>query len=86
MHQMNVKTPFLNGTINEDVYMRIPEGIHYYNRLKEIRVCKLKKALYGLKTSPKRWNVKFREEMTNCGMTLCDKESCVCILREVKRP
>ncbi len=77
MHQLDVKTAFLNGTINEDVYIEIPEGFKDCDKLKGEFVCKLNKALYGPKTSPKRWNVKFRDEMIKFGMTLCDKESCV---------
>ncbi len=57
--------------------MEIPEGIENYNALKDKFVCKLNKALYELKTSPKKWNIKFREEMIKYGLTLCDKESCV---------
>ena len=59
--QLDVTTAFLNGTIDEDMYMEIPEGDDNRDELKVTKVCKLKKSLYGLKISPKRWNIKFTE-------------------------
>jgi hypothetical protein len=44
---MDVETPFLNGTLEEDLYMTQPAG--YIEPGKEEMVCKLKKSLYGLK-------------------------------------
>lgn len=54
---MDVKSIFLHGTIEEDIYMRKPEGFKGNNDL----VCKLNKALYGLKQAPLNWNKKFNE-------------------------
>jgi hypothetical protein len=53
MYQMDVKSVFLNGELEEEVYIEQPEGFQlsenaYY-------VCKLKKALYGLKQAPRAW-------------------------------
>ena len=50
---MDVKSTFLNGQIEEEVYVEQPEGF----LLSENRdyVCKLKKALYGLKQAPRAW-------------------------------
>lgn len=48
IHQMDVKTAFLNGKLDEDIYMSQPEGFEIGND-----VCKLHKALYGLKQSPR---------------------------------
>lgn len=53
IHQMDVKSTFFNGTLEEEVYVEQPKGFmltknHDY-------VCKLKKALYGLKQAPRAW-------------------------------
>ena len=49
LHQMDVKTAFLNGKLDEDIYMEQPEG--FAKKGNEHLVCKLKKSIYGLKTS-----------------------------------
>ena len=56
LHQMNVVTAFLNGTLDleEAIYMQQPDS--YLQQGKEHLVCKLKKSLYGLKHLPQCWN------------------------------
>ena len=51
---MNVTTAFLNGKLDEEVFMEQPEGFVVKN--KEDLVCKLKRSIYGLKQSPRCWN------------------------------
>ena len=51
IEQMDVKTPFLHGDLEEEIYMSQPE--HYVVKGKSHLVCKLKKSLYGLKQSPR---------------------------------
>ena len=68
MCQMDVKTAFLNGELNEEVYMEIPEGLKVSDSTKLTKVCKLKRALYGLKTSPKKWYKRFSEEAHKLGL------------------
>ncbi|GJT43049.1 retrovirus-related pol polyprotein from transposon TNT 1-94 [Tanacetum coccineum] len=53
LFQMDVKSSFLNGFINEEVYVAQPSGFIYIE--KPDHVYKLKKALYGLKQAPKAW-------------------------------
>jgi len=55
IHQMDVKTTFLNGDLEEKIYMEQPEG---FIQEGEHLVCKLHKSLYGLKQSPRSWNQK----------------------------
>ena len=53
IHQMDVKTAFLNGVIEEEVYIEQQEGFETHEQ--ETYVCRLKKAWYGLKQAPRAW-------------------------------
>ncbi|GJY77011.1 reverse transcriptase domain-containing protein [Tanacetum coccineum] len=55
IHQMDVKTTFLNGNVEEEVYMKQPEG--FVMACNEHKVCKLVKSLYGLKQAPKQFTI-----------------------------
>ena len=57
--QMDVKTAFLNGYLEEDVYMTQPEGFIFANDVN--KVCKLQKSIYGLKQASRSWNIHFDE-------------------------
>jgi ATP-binding cassette subfamily B (MDR/TAP) protein 1 len=48
----DIKTAFLHGELNEDIYMKLPEGYEENTG----KTCRLKKALYGLKQAPLLWN------------------------------
>ena len=52
VHQMDVKTAFLNGDLNEEIYIKQPEGFVVPGL--EHKVCKLVKSIYGLKQAPRR--------------------------------
>jgi hypothetical protein len=54
VHQMDVKTTFLNEELDEEIYMEQPAG--FVANGQEGMVCKLLKSLYGLKHAPKQWN------------------------------
>ena len=54
---MDVKIAFLNGDLEEEIYIDQPKG--FVAPRQESKVCKLTKSLYGLKQAPKQWHEKF---------------------------
>ena len=67
LHQMDVKTAFLNGVIEEEVYIEQPQGFEVEDM--KSHVCRLKKALYGLKQAPKAWYGRIDSFLTSLGFT-----------------
>lgn len=61
LEQLDVKTAFLHGELQEQIFMTQPEG--YKVPGKKDHVCLLKKSLYGLKQSPRLWYLKFNESI-----------------------
>nr|GEY38976.1 hypothetical protein [Tanacetum cinerariifolium] len=59
--QIDVKTAFLDGYLDEDVYMVQPEGFVDPNHLR--KVCKLQRSIYGLKQASRSWNKRFDEQI-----------------------
>jgi hypothetical protein len=57
VHQMDVKIAFLNGELEEEIYMDQPDG--FVANGQERIVCKLLKSLCGLEQAPKQWHKKF---------------------------
>ena len=60
LHQMDEKTAFLNGELDEEIYMEQPRGFIKEN--KEEKVCRLMKSIYGLKQSSKQWYIRFHDK------------------------
>jgi hypothetical protein len=69
LHQMDVKKSFLNGEIEEEVYIEQTKGFIIDNE--RSHVCRLKKALYGIKQAPHVWY----EKMDRFLMSLCFNKS-----------
>jgi hypothetical protein len=70
-----VKITFLHGNLEEEIYMKKPEG--YSVKGKKELVCKMKKSLYGLKQSPRMWYQKFDTYMLGLGFTRNKEDQCV---------
>lgn len=73
--QMDVKTAFLNGYLNEDIYMDQPQG--FISQGEEHKVCKLHKSIYGLKQASRSWNVRFDETIKTYDFIQNMDEPCV---------
>ena len=65
LHQMDVKTVFLNGNIDETIYMVQPENFES-NDSKQL-VCRLERSIYGLKQASRQWYLKFDQVITSFG-------------------
>ena len=75
LEQLDVKTAFLHGELEETLYMQPPEG--FINESNKNHVCLLKKSLYGLKQSPRQWYKRFDTHMVENGFKRCNYDSCV---------
>ena len=64
---MDVKTTFVNGVIEEEVYIEQPQGFVIHGN--ESHVCKLKKALYGLKQGPRAWYARIDRYLMRVGFS-----------------
>ncbi|KAL0298331.1 UNVERIFIED_CONTAM: Retrovirus-related Pol polyprotein from transposon TNT 1-94 [Sesamum radiatum] len=75
IHQMDVKTAFLYGELEEEIYMNQPEGFVAHGN--ERKVCKLVKSLYRLKQAPKQWHEKFDQTILAFGFTVNENDKCI---------
>jgi ATP-binding cassette subfamily B (MDR/TAP) protein 1 len=81
LEQLDVKTAFLHGDLEEEIYMQQPEG--FVEKGNEEMVCRLTKSLYGLKQAPRQWYKKFDGFMQRNGYFRCNADHC-CYFKKVK--
>jgi Reverse transcriptase (RNA-dependent DNA polymerase) len=70
--QMDIKTVFLNGDLEEDVYITQPMSFEDPNNASKI--CKLKRSIYELKQTSKSWNKRFDKKIKEFGFIKYDEE------------
>ena len=75
LHQMDVKTAFLNGDLEERVYMAQPKGFVVTD--KERMGCRLKKSIYGLKQASRQWYLKFDKTIRKFGFKENVEDNCI---------
>ena len=81
IHQMDVKTAFLNGDLEDTIYMQQPDG-HNAGGSQANHVWRLKKSLYGLKQAGRAWNQKMDAALAELGFTSLHSDGCVYIKRD----
>jgi transposase InsO family protein len=82
VHQMDVKCAFLNGKPDEDLYIKIPQGLNG----EPGTVLKLNKSLYGLKQSPWCWHQALTTALKEIGLTPCHSDPCLYFSSDESRP
>jgi len=72
LKQFDIKTAFLYGELDEEIFMQLPEGV-----MEKDTIVKLKKSLYGLKQSPRQWNKRFHEFLARSKFKISNADRCV---------
>jgi len=75
IYHLDVKTAFLNAEVEEDIYMKQPYG--FVKSGEEHLVCKLNKAIYGLKQASRAWNNKFNQVIQKYGFNQLISDNCI---------
>lgn len=83
IHQLDVKKEFLHGLLDETIYMHQPPG--YQNKEHPDYVCKLNKAIYGLKQASRAWNSRFATFVTNMGFKCSHSDASLFIFNKGSR-
>ncbi|RXW14669.1 hypothetical protein EST38_g11187, partial [Candolleomyces aberdarensis] len=78
LNQMDVTTAYLNGVLDEDIYLSPPEGVD----IPEGHCWKLKRSLYGLKQSGRTWNKTLDQSLLSMGLVRLDAETCLYVYKE----
>jgi hypothetical protein len=73
VHQLDFKTAFLKGDLEEDIYMQQPPGYFFNNGL----VCQSRKLIYGLKQSSRQWHVMLKAVLLNEGFQYSLADPCL---------
>ena len=73
IHQVDINTAFLNGNLDEEVYVENPPGCDNFNK---DTVCRLRKSLYGLKQAPRAWNKKLVNFLSEFGLKQLQSDVC----------
>lgn len=81
LHQMDVKSAYLNGDLEEEIFMEQPEG--YVIPGKEHLVCKLQKSLYGLKQAGRTWHHKIDVTLKGRGFAALEADHCIYVRRQL---
>ncbi|CAM8972365.1 unnamed protein product [Rhodiola kirilowii] len=79
LHQMDVKTAFLHGSLNETIYISQPPG--FIDKDHPDHICLLMKSIYDLKQSPRQWNIKFNSCMLVLGFMRSKFDACLYLKR-----
>ncbi|GMJ14768.1 hypothetical protein HRI_005146000 [Hibiscus trionum] len=74
LEQLDVKTAFLHGDLEEEIYMLQPEG--FEEKEKKNLVCRLNKSLYGLKQAPRCWYKRFDSFIMSLGYNRLNADPC----------
>ena len=96
-HQMDAKTAFLNGEIDEEIFIEVPDGVEIddddlaelgltnYDEVKKLDlVCKLQKSMYGTKQAPRCWNNKIHSVLfTELGFQTSDADPCIYVKHDM---
>lgn len=90
VYQLDFVTAYLNGDIDETIYMKIPDELFKICKESELgeyqgdKVCLLKKALYGLKQSGRQWYKKLDEKLQQLHLKPLDSDPCVYLSKSGK--
>ena len=82
VHQVDIKTAFLNGELEEEVYVTQPPGFENGGS----QVCRLKKALYGLKQAPRAWYQTLDGVLEKHGFSSCMSDAGIYVTKDTTEP